>query len=90
MDNKNIFQIYAMTPIQNVWLTIFNFGPAILLGIYKHWWLGVLALATTFILSWVLFFAVTPRIPINAVNAWAWLKPVVIAGVVLSIGWWGF
>ena len=79
-----------MTPSQNLWLTIFNFGPAIVLGVYKSWWVGLAALVATFALSWVLLFAVTVRVPVSAMSAWAWLKPPIVAAAVLWAGWTWF
>jgi len=79
-----------MIPMQNLWLTIFNFGPAIILGIYKHWWVGLVAIATTFILSWLLVFVVTMNLSGKAMTIWAWVKPPVIAALVLGAGWWLF
>lgn len=79
-----------MTSMQNLWLTIFNFGPAVFLGIYKQWWVGVVALVATFVLSWVLTLAVTMNISGNAMTTWAWVKPPIIAAAVLGAGWWLF
>lgn len=75
-----------MTPAQNIWLTIFNFGPAIYLAIYKQWWTGLLAIIATFILSWLLVFVISTKLPIKALTIWAWLKPPLIAITVLSAG----
>lgn len=77
-----------MTPIQNIWLTIFNFGPAIYLGIYKQWWVGVLALVATFALSWVLVLFVSSKMPINILSIWAWLKPPIVGAIIVSAGIW--
>lgn len=79
-----------MTPMQNLWLTIFNFGPAIFLGIYKQWWVGILALVATFILSWALTLIITMNISSAAMTTWAWIKPPIIAAAVLAVGWWLF
>jgi hypothetical protein len=79
-----------MTPLQNIWLTIFNFGPAIILGIYKQWWAGLLALLATFIISWALVFVVSLNLSGKAIVAWAWIKPPLIAAIVLGVGWWSF
>lgn len=79
-----------MTPLQNAWCTIFNFGPAIILGIYKAWWVGLIAIAATFILSWLIAFSVTFKLPVGAMTAWAWLKPPLLASGVLAAGWWLF
>ena len=79
-----------MTPIQNLWLTIFNYGPAILLAIYKQWWVGVIALVVTFILSWLLVFIVSSKLPNNAMVVWAWVKPPLVAAAVLVGGWFLF
>ena len=76
-----------MTAIQQLWLTIFNFGPAIILGIYKEWWVGIIALVAGFILSWLLVFIVTVNIPEKAMTLWAWIKPPIIALSVLGLGW---
>ena len=75
-----------MTPLQNLYLTIFNFAPAIILGIYKQWWVGLLALGFSFALSWILTFVVTMNIPTNAMAVWAWAKPPIVASVVLGAG----
>ena len=79
-----------MNPMQNIWLTIFNFGPAIILGINKNWWLGLVAIASTFILSWVLVFVVTMNLQGKAMIIWAWVKPPIIATLVLGSGWFLF
>jgi membrane-anchored glycerophosphoryl diester phosphodiesterase (GDPDase) len=79
-----------MTPMQNLWLTIFNFFPAIILGIYKQWWVGLIALAATFFISWLLVFAVTANLSMKAMAAWAWVKPPLVAAMVLLGGWWLF
>lgn len=79
-----------MTPIQNLWLTFFNFAPAIILGIYQQWWVGLAALVTTFVLSWILVFIVTMNLSGKAMTVWAWIKPPIIASVVLGAGWWLF
>lgn len=79
-----------MTPMQNIWLTIFNFGPAVMLGIYKQWWVGLAAIAATFIMSWLLVFTVTMNLQGKAMVAWAWVKPPFIAALVLGAGWWIF
>lgn len=76
-----------MTPSQNLWLTIFNFGPPIALAFLKSWWVGLLALAATFILSWVLAFLVSFKLQGKALVFWAWLKPPVVAAIVFSISW---
>jgi len=76
-----------MTATQNLWLTIFNFGPALILAIYKQWWVGPIALVATFILSWLLVFAVSMNLPLKAMTTWAWVKPPIIAALVLGIGW---
>jgi hypothetical protein len=76
--------------MQNIWVKIFNFIPPILLGIYKQWWVGIVALIATFALSWVLTFAVTINISGMAMTAWAWIKPPIVAVVVLGAGWWLF
>ena len=75
-----------MTPMQNLWLTVFNFGPAIVLGISKQWWVGLLALFATFVLSWLLVLAVTKNLSGSAMTWWAWIKPVLVASVVLVSG----
>ena len=77
-----------MTPLQNLYLTLFNFGPAIILGIYKHWWVGLAALVACFSLSWILTFLVTMNISTNAMTWWAWVKPPIVASIVLGAGWW--
>jgi len=79
-----------MTPAQNIWVMLFNFGPAIFLAIYKSWWVGLLALVAAFVVSWLLVFLVSFRLPTNAMAAWAWLKPPLVATVVLSVGWFYF
>ena len=79
-----------MTPLQNLWLTVFNFGPAIILGIYKQWWVGLIALVATFALSWFLVFSVSTNLPPKAMTVWAWFKPPLLAGAVLGTGWWLF
>lgn len=79
-----------MTPLQNLWLSIFNFGPAIILGIYKQWWVGLAAILATFILSWLLVLAVTVNLKGKAMVIWAWVKPPFIATVVLGSGLWFF
>ncbi len=77
-----------MTPVQNIWLTIFNFGPAIYLGIYKQWWVSIIALVATFILSWLLVFTISTKLPLKALTLWAWLKPPLIGITILSAGLW--
>jgi hypothetical protein len=79
-----------MTPMQNLWLTIFNFGPAIILSIYKQWWVGLVALVATFVLSWALVFVVTMNLSGKAMTIWAWIKPPIIAAIVLGVGSWLF
>lgn len=79
-----------MPPMQNFWLTFFNFCPAIFLGIYKQWWVGIVALVATFVLSWVLTLAVTMNIPDAEMTTWAWIKPPIIAAAVFGAGWWLF
>jgi hypothetical protein len=79
-----------MTPLQNLWLTIFNFGPAVFLSIYKQWWVGIVALMATLILSWVLTLTVTMNISGANMTTWAWIKPPIIAATVLVAGWWLF
>ena len=79
-----------MTPMQNLWLTIFNFGPAIILGIYKQWWVGLVALVATFVLSWVFMFVVMMNLSGKAMKIWAWVQPPIIAAIVLDVGSWLF
>tara|TARA_B100000614_G_scaffold253054_1_gene266511 strand:- start:588 stop:833 length:246 start_codon:yes stop_codon:yes gene_type:complete len=80
----------TLTPLQNAWLTIFNFGPAIILGIYKAWWVGLIAVAATFAISWLITLTVSVNLPIEAMTAWAWLKPMLLGCGVLVVGWWLF
>ncbi len=77
-----------MTSVQNIWLTIFNFGPAIYLGIYKNWWAGIIALLAIFVLSWLLVFAISTKLPFKALTVWAWLKPPLVGLTILSAGLW--
>ncbi len=79
-----------MTPIQNLYLTIFNFSPAVILGIYKQWWVGVEALVATFALSWILTLTVTMKLSGDSMMLWAWLKPPIVAIIILGCGWWLF
>lgn len=76
-----------MSPMQNLWLTFFSFGPAIVLGIYKEWWVGLLAITATFILSWILTAVLTVNLSLKAISVWAWVKPPIISSVVLFGGW---
>ena len=74
-----------MTPAQNLWSALFNFGPAIYLGIALRWWVGLVALAATFLLGWFLFFLVSVRLPPEGHAPWAWLKgPFVATFVMIS------
>ena len=77
-----------MKPLQNIWLTIFNFVPAIILGVYKHWWLGIMALVATFILSWLLFFIISDKMTGKYFTTWSWIKPPMVATIVLTTGWY--
>lgn len=79
-----------MSSIQNVWLTIFNFGPAIYLGISKTWWVGIFALVLTFILSWVTTFLISFNLSEKLLTIWAWTKPPLIATIILSLSLWLF
>ena len=76
-----------MSPLQNLWLTIFNFSPAIILGIYKQLWVGIIAFIAGYILSWLLLFAVTINIPYKAMTVWSWIKPPIVALSILALGW---
>ena len=76
-----------MTPTQQLWVTSFNFGPAIVLSIYKEWWVGIAALVANLAFSLLLFFLVSNRLPAKALIAWAWLKPPIVAVIVLWVGW---
>lgn len=78
-----------MSPLQNLYLTLFNFGPAIILGIYKQWWVGFIALFVGLVLSWLLALF-TLQLQGNALIFAAWLKPPIVAAVVLGGGWWLF
>jgi hypothetical protein len=80
-----------MTPMQHLWVAVFGFGPAIILGLYKQWWVGIVALVVTFVLSWIL--AVVAMMNISGfatMTIWAWIKPPIIAAAVLTAGWWLF
>ncbi|MES1934630.1 hypothetical protein T35B1_18598 [Salinisphaera shabanensis T35B1] len=79
-----------MTPAQNMWVMIFTFAPALALVIYKNWWVGLLALVSTLILSWALAFSVSSRLSANFMAIWAWLKPPMVAAVVFCAGWFYF
>ncbi len=74
-----------MTPAQHIWTTVFLWGPAIFIGIYSSWWLGVLAVPLSFILSLGLSVLITPKISMDLMAVWAWIKPPVIAGSVISM-----
>ena len=76
-----------MTSMQNFWLAAFNFGPAIVLAIYKQWWVGLVALFATFVLSWLLVFGVSNSLSASALTWLAWMKPVLVGSVVLFAGW---
>ena len=76
-----------MAPLQHIWLTIFNFAPAIILGIYKEWWVGIIAFIAGFILSWILAFTVTTIIPEKVFSIWAWIKPPIVAAIILYLCW---
>jgi hypothetical protein len=79
-----------MTILQHLYVTVFVWGPSILLGFVKAWWVGVLAFVLSFIISWILMFAVTSNMPPRVMTAWAWVNPPFIAAIVLSAGWWAF
>ena len=73
-----------------MWVMLFTFFPAIALSIYKQWWVGLLALVSTLILSWALAFLVSSRLPANSMAIWAWLKAPLVAAVVFCAGWFYF
>lgn len=77
----------AMTPAQNFYTTVCNFGPAIFLGFLKSVWAGVFAVVVTFALSFALTFLVSSRISSERMLTWAWIKPGVVALIVLTISW---
>ena len=79
-----------MTPAQHLWSALFNFGPAIILGIYKQWWVAIIALVASFLLSRLLFLVVSINIPVSAMGLWAWIKGPVVAAIILSLGHWFF
>ena len=64
-----------------------TFGPAIILGISKAWWVGVIAFVVQGIFNWFFLICVTPKLPER------WMPPVVRVGpyaralVVLIAGW---
>ncbi len=65
-----------MTPAQNIYATICNFGPAVILILYKSVWAAIFSIVLTFVLSWVSTLVITTRIPLEKMMAWAWIKPV--------------
>jgi hypothetical protein len=77
-----------MTSLQNLYVTILLWGPAILLGVFTTWWIGVLAFVANAALSLALAIAVTPKIPMQFMLFWAWVKPALVA--LLVVGAWGF
>ena len=80
-----------MSPVQNLWLTIFNFGPALILGIYRDWLVAIIALIATVVLSWILMKVVTANLTNNkAMMVWAWAKPPLVAALVTGTGLWIF
>lgn len=77
-----------MTPLQTLWTLIFNFGPAIILSVYKQWWAGFVAIAVIFVLKWIMFFVTMwLSLPIGVMRILAWIENPIIAGIVLAIGW---
>ncbi len=77
-----------MTPTQNFWTTFFLFAPPIYLGIDMGWLTGLLAFFVSMLLSWGLGFLTliyaSERMSLSAMTIWAWVKPPIIALVVLQ------
>jgi hypothetical protein len=76
-----------MTPLQNLWTTFFLFLPVIYLGVNFSWLTGLLAFLVSMLLSWSLGFLTlmyaSERMSLATMTIWAWVKPPLIALVVL-------
>ncbi|XHY23326.1 hypothetical protein ViNHUV68_41270 [Vibrio sp. NH-UV-68] len=74
-----------MTPFQTLYTSVMLFGPSIVLISQRGWVIGGLSFVASFVLSWALTLIFTPKLSIDALNFWAWTKPLLIACIVL----WG-
>lgn len=78
-----------MTPTQSFWTAFFLFAPPIYLGIDMGWLTGLLALFVSMLLSWGLGFLTliyaSERMSLSAMTIWAWVKPPIVALVVLQL-----
>jgi hypothetical protein len=80
-----------MTPFQNLYLTLWNFGAAVALAAMKTWWVGVLAFALTVLTSLALSHLLPwARLSPERTIAWAWIKPPLVAIVVFVRCWSAF
>ncbi|MEH6519284.1 MAG: hypothetical protein V7742_21615 [Halioglobus sp.] len=68
-------------------MTVFTFGVPIFIGFQTVWWIGLIA----FFVQWVIgaglgvaALAASESIPMSVMTAWAWLKPPLVAAVVIG------
>ena len=75
-----------MTLFQMLYASIMLFGPSIILIIQRDWIIGGFSFIASFVLSWIFTLIVSSKLSVNMLTFWAWIKPLLIAIIVLWAG----
>jgi hypothetical protein len=76
----------VLTAFQQFWVALCSLGPAIVIGVTKSWWLGFGALVLYFLLSAVLGWLSLAVVPYRLLSAWGYAKNLLIASIILILG----
>jgi fucose permease len=63
-------------------------GPAIVLGVLKTWWVGVVAYLAIFVLKFVLGWGMLSVVPPRFLELWGYAKNLLVGLAVLVVGLW--
>ena len=77
-----------MTPLQNIWVLLCTFGPAIYVGLVVNWWSGFIAYFVAMLLGRLLGWGLVSIVPVQFLAASGYLKNLVVAVIIVASGYY--